>query len=79
MGLSMSVCGIFQHTVTTMALDLIVAIMILDTNAAFFFPLVALLTSLAVMWCKEYLWNFSVLQRVNLYSLVCTGLKNLFW
>jgi hypothetical protein len=56
------------HIVATMTLDYITATMALDIIAAFdtivefVIPLVALLTSMLVMWQKEHLWNFSVLQ-----------------
>jgi hypothetical protein len=50
----------FDHVVATVALDTIVTF---DIMFAFFIPLVALLTSSPVMWRKEHLWNFSVLQR----------------
>jgi hypothetical protein len=36
---------------------------------AFVITLVALLTSSRVMWRGEYLWNFSVVQRVHLSNL----------
>jgi hypothetical protein len=60
----------FDRTVTTVALDRIVAttldmIVAFDTIVAFVIPLVALLTSSPVMWRKEHLWNFRVLQRVH--------------
>jgi hypothetical protein len=38
----------------------------LDTTVVFVLPLVTLLTQLPVMWHKEHLWNFCVLQRVQL-------------
>jgi hypothetical protein len=68
MGLSMSVCRVLHHIVATMTLDYIVSTMTLDTIigfdaiTAFVIPMVASLTSSAVMWRKEHLWNFSVLQ-----------------
>jgi hypothetical protein len=43
---------------------------ILDAFLAFIIPLVALLTSSPVMWCKEQLWNFSV----HLYNRVTISL-----
>jgi hypothetical protein len=55
----------------TMTVDTTVAS---DTIVAFVIPLVALLTSLPVMWHKAHLsWNFCVglLQRVYLFILVC--------
>jgi hypothetical protein len=44
--------------------------MILDTIAALYIPLIVLLTSLPVMWRKEHLWNYTVLQIVHLSNLV---------
>jgi hypothetical protein len=57
---------ILEHTFATATLDTIVAF---DTIVALDIPLVALLTSPPVMWRKEHLWNFSVLQRVHLFNL----------
>jgi hypothetical protein len=66
---SMSVCHIFNYSVNSIDLrshsDLvnIVAAMFLDTViacdtiSAFFISLVALLRSLPITWCKEYLWT----------------------
>jgi hypothetical protein len=58
--------------------------MILDTSVtfdnivAYLIPLVALLTSLIVMWREEHLWNFGVLERVHLSNPVCLflGISN---
>jgi hypothetical protein len=58
MGLSTSACCIFHHTVTlilghilaTMTLVHRVATMTFDTNAEFFIPVVAMLTSWHVVW-----------------------------
>jgi hypothetical protein len=64
-----------EYTVATMHLVYIVATITLDTIVAFVtifefvVPLFALLTSSSVMWHKEHLWNFSVLQRVHFSSL----------
>jgi hypothetical protein len=44
--------------------------LLLFSILVFIIPLVALKTSSPVMWRKEHLWNFSVLQRVQLSSLV---------
>jgi hypothetical protein len=59
---STSVCHVSHRTVT-MTLDTIVAAF--DTSVA----LVAVLMSSPVTWRKE-LWNFSVIQRVNLSNLI---------
>jgi hypothetical protein len=70
MGSSMSVCTVFYRIVTTMTLDHIVAsitsdtIVVFDIIVEFLMSAVALLTSSPVMWRKEHIWNFSVLQRV---------------
>jgi hypothetical protein len=56
------------HFIVTMTLDTIV---VFDSTVAFVIPLIALLTSMPVMWHEEHLWNFSVLQGVHLSSLVC--------
>jgi hypothetical protein len=48
-----------------MTLDTIVSF---DTTVAFVIPLAALLTS-PMLWHKEHLWNFSVLQRVHLFPI----------
>jgi hypothetical protein len=58
---------ILGHVVETMTLDTNVAF---DTIDAFLIPLVVLLTSSPMMWRKEQLWNFSVLQRVHFSNLV---------
>jgi hypothetical protein len=50
--------------IITMTLDINWAF---DTIVALLFPL---LTSSPVMWRKEHLWTFSVLQRVHPSSLV---------
>jgi hypothetical protein len=50
-----------------MTLDTTVAF---DTTVACVILLVALLMSLSMMWQKEHLWNFSVLQRVQLSNPV---------
>jgi hypothetical protein len=42
-----------------------------DTIVSFAIPLVALLTSSPMMWRKEHLWNFSVLQRVHTPFQAC--------
>jgi hypothetical protein len=49
-----------DHIDITMALYTIVAFDVI----VFVIPLVALLRSSAMMWSKEHLWNFSVLQEV---------------
>jgi hypothetical protein len=78
MGPSMSVClsRVSSHchyndlgTIAKMTLDTIVAF---HTIVAFDIPLIALLTSSPVMWRKEHLWNFSVLQRVHALSSLIT-------
>jgi hypothetical protein len=46
---------------TTVAFDAIVALIV---------PLLALMTSMPVMWRKEHFWNFSVLQIEHRSSLV---------
>jgi hypothetical protein len=48
----------------------IIATMPTDTIVAFVIPLVAMLTSMLVMWREEHLWNFSVLKGVGLSNLV---------
>jgi hypothetical protein len=49
----LSVCCILHHNDTTVTLNLIVTTMTLDWTVAFVILLVALLTSLLVMWCKN--------------------------
>jgi hypothetical protein len=49
-----------------MTSDYIIAIMPSDTIVALVIPLVALLTSPPVMWRKEHLWNFGVIQTVSI-------------
>jgi hypothetical protein len=75
----------FHHMVATMTLVHIVVTVILDhivtmtldaivasyTISEFVISLVSLLTPLPVMWHKEHLWNFVVLQGVCLSNLVC--------
>jgi hypothetical protein len=56
-----------NHIISTITSDNIVA---LDNIVAFVITLVALLTSSPVMCLKNHLWNFSVLHRVHLFSLV---------
>jgi hypothetical protein len=65
-----SVCDVFNHIVTTVTSFNIVATVTFDTIVDFVIPLVVLLTSSPVMWRKERLWKFSVLQRVHLSNLV---------
>jgi hypothetical protein len=50
-----------------MTLDTIVTF---DTIIAFGIPLVALLTSLPMIWHEEHLMNYGVLYRVHLFNLV---------
>jgi hypothetical protein len=56
----------WDYTVATMTLDDIVTF---NTSVAFVIPLVALLMSSPVMWHKDPLWNFSVLQRLHFSNL----------
>jgi hypothetical protein len=53
----------FDHIVATMTLDHTVKMITdgFDTVVAFLIPLNALLTSSPIMWCKEHLWNVSIL------------------
>jgi hypothetical protein len=58
-----------------MTSDDIVATMALDTIVEFdtifvFVSFVSLLTASPVLWRKEHLWNFSVLQRVHISNLI---------
>jgi hypothetical protein len=68
-----------DHIVATMTLDHIVARMNLDVMVAFdnfvafAIPFVALLTPSPVMWRKEHIRNFSVLQRAHISSLEIPG------
>jgi hypothetical protein len=66
MTLDRIVATMASDLVATMALDTIVAS---DTIVAFVTLLVSLMTSSPVMWLKEHLWNYSVLQRVQLCNL----------
>jgi hypothetical protein len=56
------------HTIETMTLVYMIATMALNINitfhtiVAFVSPIVALLTSMLIMWHKEHLWNFGILQ-----------------
>jgi hypothetical protein len=64
-----------DNIVTTVTLDQIVAmvasdIVAFDSVVAFVIPWATLLMSLLVMWHKQLLWNFSILQRVHLSDLV---------
>jgi hypothetical protein len=59
------------HIVATVTLDIIVAF---DTIVAFVIPLVAPLTSSPVMWRKEHLWKFSVVQSAYLSNIVVPDL-----
>jgi hypothetical protein len=60
----------------TMTSDLLIEIMTLHTIVSyntietFVIPLVAKLTSSPTVWLQEYLWNFSVLQKVHTFYLV---------
>jgi hypothetical protein len=56
-----------NHSVAAVTLDTIVPF---DTGVAFDISLVALLTSSTVMWRKEHLWNFTVLQRLHVSDFV---------
>jgi hypothetical protein len=51
-------------------MDHIVATMTLDAIAAFVILLVMLVTLLPLLYHKEYLWNFSILQRAHFSNLV---------
>jgi hypothetical protein len=52
-----------DHTVAGMTYDAIIAFC---TTAAFVITITALLMSSPMLWHKVHLWNFSVLQRVNI-------------
>jgi hypothetical protein len=73
---SLSVCHVFLHIVTTVAVGHIVSTMTLDTIVAFDtsvvfdIPLFVLFMSSLMVLCKEHLWNFSVCQRIQLSNLV---------
>jgi hypothetical protein len=70
MGLPMSVCCVFHYIVTTKTLDYIVETITLGIIVVFVIPFVVVLTSSPVMWHKEHLWNFNVLQRVHVSSVL---------
>jgi hypothetical protein len=63
-----------DRIVATITLDTIVTF---DTIVAFIIPFVALLTPSPVMWRKEKVWNFSVLQTVHLSNLVLLTWQNI--
>jgi hypothetical protein len=57
----------FDHIIAKLSLGTILAS---DTIFAFLIHFVDLLILLPVMWHKEYIWNFSILQRVQLSNLI---------
>jgi hypothetical protein len=61
------VASLVSSRIATVTIDTVFAF---DTSLAFIIPLVALLTSLPVMWREEHLWIFVVLQRVRRSSRV---------
>lgn len=62
MGPSVSVCRVFNHMFSTMALDQIVATLTCDATVQFVILSVHVLRPLSVLWPKQHLWNFYTLQ-----------------